>query len=222
MSADAVAVVFDMDGCLVDARRAITASLRHALAAAGHPDREPAELERFIGPPLTYTMFELTGAEIGSAENDALVAGYRAHHGDTLVEGSEVFPGIPEALTALSAAGHPLAVATSKPLAFAEKLLTALDLRDRFGHVAAPGFSVRTPDKTALVREALDALGTSTGIMVGDRSFDIAGGHGNALPAIGVLWGFGSRAELEEAGADALIASAPELPGAVATLLSPR
>jgi phosphoglycolate phosphatase len=216
------AVAFDMDGCLVDSRRGITASLRHALAAAGHPDREPADLERFIGPPLTYTMFELTGAAIGSAENDALVAAYRAHHADTLVAGSAVFPGIPEALVDLRAAGHPLAVATSKPLAFAEKLLTAMGLRDAFGHLAAPDFSIRTPDKSALVREGLDALGATSGVMVGDRRFDIAGGHGNGLPAIGVLWGFGSREELEEAGADALISSATELPGTVAALLSQR
>jgi phosphoglycolate phosphatase len=218
----AVAVAFDMDGCLVDSRRGITASLRHALAAAGHPDRPAAELERFIGPPLTYTMFELTGAAIGSAENDALVAGYRAHHADTLVAGTEVFAGIPEALAALRDAGYALAVATSKPLAFAEKLLAAMGLRDAFGHLAAPDFSVRTPDKTALVAEGLAAVGATTGVMVGDRKFDIAGGHGNGLPAIGVLWGFGTRAELEEAGADALVAGAAELPGTVAALLAER
>jgi phosphoglycolate phosphatase len=212
------AVLFDLDGCLVDSRRGITGSMRHALVSAGHADRDPAELEQYIGPPMTYTMHQLTGAEIGSEENDALVAGYRAHYAETLVAGTSVFAGIPEALGALRAAGHPLAVATSKPLGFAETLLAALGLRDHFAHVAAPDPSVRTPDKAQLVAESLSALGATTGAMVGDRKFDILGGAANGLATIGVLWGFGARSELEAAGADALVASASELPGAVAAL----
>jgi phosphoglycolate phosphatase len=213
-------VLFDMDGCLLDSRRGITTSMRHALVSAGHADRDPADLEHYIGPPMTYTMQELTGAAIGSADNDALVAAYRSHYAETLVAGTEVFDGIPGALRALRDAGHPLAVATSKPLTFAETLLTALGVRDLFGHVAGPDLSVRTPDKALLVREGLDALGAARGVMVGDRRFDIAGGHANALPAIGVLWGFGAREELEEAGADALAEAPGDLPGLVRALLS--
>ena len=216
------AVLFDMDGCLLDSRRGITGSMRHALVSAGHADRDPAELEQYIGPPMTYTMHQLTGAEIGSAANDALVAGYRAHYAETLVAGTSVFDGIPEALAALRAAGHPLAVATSKPLTFAETLLGELGLRACFDHVAAPDFSVRTPDKAELVREALAALGATSGVMVGDRRFDILGGAANGAATIGVLWGFGSREELEEAGADALVAAASELPDAVTALLPGR
>jgi phosphoglycolate phosphatase len=214
------AVLFDMDGCLVDSRRGITGSMRHALVSAGHPDREASELEQYIGPPMTYTMHQLTGAEIGSEENDALVAGYRAHYRETLVAGTSVFDGIPEALAALREAGYGLAVATSKPLTFAETLLGELGLRRFFDHVSAPDFSVRTPDKAELVREGLDALGADAGVMVGDRKFDIAGGHAQGLRAIGVLWGFGSREELEAAGADTLVADPGELPGAVAALLA--
>jgi phosphoglycolate phosphatase len=215
------AVLFDLDGCVVDSRRGITTSMRHALISAGHADRDPAELERYIGPPMSYSMQELTGAAIGSADNDALIAAYRAHYAETLVDGTEVLGGIPEALQALRDAGHVLAIATSKPLTFAETLLTALGVRDFFGHVAGPDFSVLTPDKAQLVREGLHALGARRGVMVGDRRFDIAGGHANAIPAIGVLWGFGSRGELEEAGADALAEVPDQLPGLVRTLLGP-
>ncbi|WP_027005380.1 HAD hydrolase-like protein [Conexibacter woesei] len=213
------AVLFDLDGCLVDSRRGITTSLRHALAAAGLPDRDPADLERFIGPPMSHTMQELTGAVAGTAENDALVAGYRAHYAQTLVAGTEVFAGIPEALADLRAAGHPLAVATSKPLPFARQLLDELGLGPAFGHVAAAPLSSHEPSKAELVAEALAALGTERGVMVGDRRFDVEGGLANGAATIGVLWGFGSREELEAAGASALAAAPAELPGLVAALL---
>lgn len=215
----AAAVLFDLDGCLVDSRRGITTSLRHALKAAGLPDREPAELEQYIGPPLAYTFEQLAGAPSGSAENDALVALYRAHYKDTLVAGTEVFAGIPEALAALRGAGHPLAIATSKPRVFAERLVGELGLGDAFAALAGPGLEGRSPDKAELVATALAELGTTRGVMVGDRRFDVEGGRANGLATIGVLWGFGPRAELEEAGASALAAAPAELPGLVAKLL---
>ena len=222
MSADGavpVGVVFDLDGVLVDSRRAITASIRHALTSNGQPDQPSAALERFIGPPLSVTMAELTGAPIASAANDALVSAYREHYGATLHAGTDVMPGIADALARLRE-HHVLAVATAKPRVFAQPLLEALGLYAVFAHLAAPDASVRVPDKADGVREALQAIGAQRGVMVGDRAVDVAGGHANDLPVIGVLWGFGSRAELEDAGADALANDAAELPGIVAALLA--
>jgi phosphoglycolate phosphatase len=213
------AVLFDLDGCLVDSRRGFTTSVRHALTAAGLPDREPAELERYIGPPLAYSLEQLAGFPSGSPENDALVAAYRAHYRETLVEGTEVFAGIPEALGALRAAGHVLAVATSKPLPFAQQLIAELGLGEAFSFVSGPDLAERSPDKSVLVATALAALGATRGVMVGDRRFDVEGGAANGLATIGVLWGFGDRAELETAGASALAAAPAELPGLVAALL---
>jgi phosphoglycolate phosphatase len=215
----AAAVLFDLDGCLVDSRRGITTSLRHALAAAGLPDREPAELERYIGPPLAHTFEQLAGAVTGSPENDALVASYRAHYADTLVEGTSVFDGIPEALDALRAAGHPLAIATSKPEPFARVLIDALGLAPEFSSISGADLSAASPSKADLVAGALRATGAAHGVMVGDRRFDVEGAHDNALPAIGVLWGFGTREELTHAGADALAAVPAELPDLVAGLV---
>jgi phosphoglycolate phosphatase len=169
---------------------------------------------------VTFTMQEITGVPVGTEENDALVAAYRAHYAGTMVAGTDVFDGIPEALAALRADGVALGVATSKPATFAATLLAELGLAELFGHVAAPDLSVRTPDKALLVREGLDALGADRGVMVGDRRFDVAGGQANDLATIGVLWGFGARDELEDAGADALAATPDELPGLVGALLT--
>lgn len=213
------AVLFDLDGCLVDSRRGIVASFRHVLAAAGLPDREPAELERFIGPPLAYNFAEIAGVPVGSARNDELVAAYRAHYEDWVVPGSEVYAGIPEALAALRAAGHVLGVATSRPARYAQRLVDAFGLADAFAHIAGTGMTGRSPSKTTLVASALEALGTTRGVMIGDRRFDVEGGTANGLPTIGALWGFGGREELEAAGATALAAAPAELPGRVAELL---
>lgn len=213
------AVLLDLDGCLVDSRRGITASLRHVLAGAGLPDRSPEELERFIGPPLAYNFEELAGVPIGSPENAALVAAYRAHYDDQVVAGSELFAGIPEALSALRAAGHVLGVATSKPTLYARRLVDAFGLGEAFDHIEGTGMAGTSPGKATLVAAALAALGAERGVMVGDRRFDVEGGQANGLPTIGVLWGFGGRAELEAAGASALAAAPGELPGLVAQLL---
>jgi len=215
----ATAVLLDLDGCLVDSRRGIAASMRHVLAGAGLPDRSPAELERFIGPPLAHNFEELAGVPVGSAENDALVAAYRAHYDGQVIAGSELFAGIPEALAALRAAGHRLAVATSKPTRYARQLVEAFGLAGAIDHVEGTGMTGASASKAELCAAALTALGAQRGVMVGDRRFDVEGARANGLPSIGVLWGFGSRAELEAAGATALATTPAELPRLVAELL---
>jgi phosphoglycolate phosphatase len=212
------AVLFDLDGCLVDSRRGIVASFRHVLAQAGLPDREPEELERFIGPPLAYNIQELSGLAAGSAENDALVAEYRRHYDDQVVPGSELYAGIPEALDALRAAGHVLGIATSRPARYAHMLVDAFGLTGAFAHVEGTAMTGRSASKTTLIATALQALGTTRGAMVGDRRFDVEGGAANGLPTVGALWGFGSRDELTAAGATVLAAAPAELPGLVAGL----
>jgi phosphoglycolate phosphatase len=129
-------------------------------------------------------------------------------------------PGIADALTHLRE-HHVLAVATAKPRVFAETLMEALGLSAAFAHVAAPDAAVRLPDKAETVHEAMQMIGARRGVMVvGDRSVDVVSGHANGLRVIGALWGFGSRDELERAGADALANNAIDLPDLVATLLA--
>jgi phosphoglycolate phosphatase len=118
-------------------------------------------------------------------------------------------------LTALGA--HRLAVATSKPHAFAEPLLGAMGLRDHFELVVGPDLHARTEDKTATIARALAVLGDTRAVMVGDRSFDVVGAHANGIAAIGVTWGIGDAAELS--AAERTIDAPSALPGAVGELL---
>jgi phosphoglycolate phosphatase len=213
------AIVFDMDGVLVDSREAIVTSLNHALAASGRPERPAAELLALIGPPVAQGLATLIDAAPDSAEVATLVADYRAHHADTLVAGSHVMDGIEPALVELATLGPPLAVATTKPMYFAEPLLEALGLRGHFAALAAPDLALMAPPKAVTVSEALEALGADHGVMIGDRSYDVVGGRAHGLATVGVTWGFGDLEELAAAGADVVVQRPAELVGAVAALL---
>jgi phosphoglycolate phosphatase len=210
------AVIFDLDGVLVDSRAAISGAMNHALAVNGFPQREAAELYRFIGPPLALGFAELTAQPADSQAVVASVLAYRERYAISSLAETEVFAGIPEALEELSRS-HRLAVATSKALALAEPLLAALGLRDRFEVVAGPALEARAEDKATTIGRALVGLRAERAAMVGDRSFDVVGAHAHGLPAIGVTWGIGPRDELS--AADAIVDEPGDLPATVVKLL---
>jgi phosphoglycolate phosphatase len=218
-TASNTAVLFDLDGVLVDSRAAISSCISHALTQQGLPDQQLDSLERFIGPPLTLAFAELSGHPEDSELVLACLASYRDRYRNVSLRETSVFPGIPDTLATLSE-HHRMAVATSKPFAFAEPLLTTLDLRHRFEHLAAPDLDAHREDKQATIRSALSALETKRAVMVGDRSFDILGAHACGIPAIGVSWGIGNTHELTGAGADIIVDAPHELPGAITELSS--
>jgi phosphoglycolate phosphatase len=202
------AVLFDLDGVLVDSRTAFARSMNAALAEHGLPERPPEELHGYLGPPLhrTFAALGATGDLV-----DALVLSYRARYRATMAAESAVFAGIPEALDALAAV-MPLVVATSKSQALAEPLLEQLGLRHRFQAVHGPSLQARDEGKSLTIARALEHLPHARrAVMVGDRKFDVLGARAHELPCVGVLWGIGSERELREAGAAALVREPSEL-----------
>ena len=205
---------------LADSRLAITSCMNHALAAAaGREPVAPESLYPLIGPSLSYGFASLLGVEPDDPAVAACIASYRSVYAEVSLRDTPVYPGVPEALDAIAAAvpGRRLAVATSKPRAFAEPLLGALGLRDRFEHVAAPELDLHVDPKTVTVAAALEALGSPPGpaAMVGDRHVDMEAAHAHGLRAVGVTWGFGTPEELRAAGADVLVDDPADLPAAV-------
>jgi phosphoglycolate phosphatase len=202
------AVLFDLDGVLVDSRVPFARSVNGALAAHGIAPRPEAELHRFIGPPLHETFATLLGdrALVQSCV-DAYRERYRAHAaGETLV-----FAGIPELLGELAGECE-LVVATSKPRPMAEPLLEALGLRAHFAAVVGPDLAAEHETKTVTVGRALAGLAPGArAAMVGDREYDMHAARAHAIRGIGVLWGIGSADELRDAGADALVGTPTEL-----------
>jgi phosphoglycolate phosphatase len=206
------AVLFDLDGVLLDSARAIIGCINDALEELGEPRRPPTELRRFVGPPLAEGFSELVGPERAGE----LVVTYRTRYATASLEHTTVFDGMVEVLEALGEQ-RPLAVATSKPLAYAKPLCDHLGLTPHFAVIEGPSMAEIEP-KTVTVGRALDGLGLAPGAsapLIGDRLHDVEAAHANGLRCIGVLWGFGTEDELRGAGADAIVAEPAELSAVV-------
>jgi phosphoglycolate phosphatase len=202
------AVLFDLDGVLVDSRVPFARGINSALASQGLPTRPEHELHQYLGPPLHRTFQALVGEQ---SLVQPCVDAYRARYRELAASETTVFPGIREILDALY--GHlPMVVATSKPRALAEPLLEALQLRRFFVAVVGPELASENEQKAVTVGRAIGELAPDAHpVMVGDRKHDIVAAHEHHIRAICVLWGIGSEAELLTAGADALVHTPAEL-----------
>jgi phosphoglycolate phosphatase len=206
------ALLFDLDGVIADSRHAISRCINHALSAHGLPEQPESDLHACIGPPLLHAFRDLlVRLEADVALADACVTAYRERYATTCLVETLPYPGVGRVVEAL-AMRLPLAVATSKPTRFADPILAELGLRGSFRAVVGPGLEARSETKSETVARALDALGRpERAAIVGDRHHDVEAARANGIAAIGVTWGFGSRAELESAGADCLVDSPEEL-----------
>lgn len=206
------AVLFDLDGVLIDSRTPFARSINAALAAQGLPARPESELHAFIGPPMEQTMRALIADGPGAHERrQAAIVAYRKRYEVKAAEETTVMPGVAAAVARI-AARVPVVVATSKPQVYADPLLRALGLRDAFRAVVGPDLAATDEPKAVTIGRALLELPeVRSAVMVGDRRFDVLGARANGLRSVGVLWGIGSAEELETEGADALVATPAEL-----------
>ena len=203
---------FDLDGTLTNPQLGIVSCFQYALEVMQRPAWSGNALEQFIGPPLPESF-----GKILETANQALIdEGVRLYRKRFAKEGlfeNEVYPDIPETLTALQNDGFDLFVVTSKPQVFADQIVQHFELDQYFRRVYGSELSGECATKPDLIRYVLEQeqIPAKDAVMIGDRSHDILGARANGLRSIGVLWGFGSRAELRDAEADETVASAEEL-----------
>lgn len=200
------AILFDLDGTLTDPCEGITRCLQHALRCSGMADPPPqSALTRFIGPPLPEAFRELL-PEAGPEAVERAIGYYRDRFREVGLYENSVYPGIPEVLADLFAEGSVLYVATSKPVDFAKRIVDHFQLHTLFRAVHGSEFDGTRSAKADLIAYVLQQheLHADSCIMIGDRMHDMAGAQACGIPAVGVLWGYGSREELEQAGADSL------------------
>ena len=202
-------IFFDLDGTLTDSGPGIVHSVAYALRKLGVEPPEPEKLRPFIGPPLLWSFAHFYGFD--EAKSKEGVRLYREYFTAGGMFENSVYPGIPEAMEKLRSAGFRLAVATSKPEEFSQKIIAHFGLDEYFEAVCGASMDETRTEKAEVIRYALDSLGVSPeeSLMVGDREHDVLGAKAVGLPCLGALWGYGGREELTDAGASAL-AETPE------------
>jgi phosphoglycolate phosphatase len=210
-------VLIDLDGTLTDPRVGMVESIKYAMSRLGLPCPGDRELERYIGPPLQDTFAVLLNSRVPEDIESAIEL-YRERYAVTGLFENTVYPDIPMALRALKEMGASLFVATSKPEVFAERIIERFGLGEFFKAIHGSELDGTRTRKGDVIAHALTVgnLSAESTIMVGDRMHDIAGARENGLFSVGVLWGFGSREELVEAGASVLC----EEPADLARVLS--
>lgn len=203
-------VLFDLDGTLTDPFEGITRSIQFALKQMGAAVPDADDLRWCIGPPL-WDSFAVLLSTDERAEQDRAVGFYRERYTAEGLYENTLIGGIPETLGTLREAGLDLHVCTSKPHAYAGKILEHFDLLPHFGKVYGSELDGTRSAKTELIAHVLQQEGVSAPetVMIGDRKHDLIGANANSVAGIGVLWGYGSREELEAEG-PILIAESPE------------
>ena len=205
------AVIFDNDGTILDSAPGILKSANTAFEALGYPVLTMEEFGFFLGPPLQNSFTEYLGMSLEQAEQ--AIAIYRKAYtgGNCFV--LDIYPGMEQLLKKLRAAGVKTAVASSKPTVYLEKVLSGIGLRPLFDAVCGVELNRLHDGKADIIAEAARQCGVPAEecLMVGDRRFDAEGARALGIPCAGALYGYGSREELEQAGADFLVENCADL-----------
>lgn len=206
------AVLFDFDGTVADTGRGIFTCLRQTLAEMGIKEIPLEKLERFIGPPLHHSFQTEFGFDEAAAA--AAVERYREKYRGGGLFDLDLYDGIVELLEKLKQAGVKTGLASAKPEQFIYQILEKYSLGHLFDAVSGSSIDNIHAEKVDIIRRTMEALGLVPGarvLMVGDRLFDILGAKDAGIQSAGVLFGYGSREELEKAGADYIVKSPAEL-----------
>lgn len=199
-------VVLDLDGTISNPHVGIARSINFALSHFGFEPKPEQELARFIGPPLDQTFEVLCGKGPAVVE---LVAKYRERYVEVGYAENTIYPGVSEVLVSLSEAGVRLGVCTSKRSDIAQKVLEMFGVSNHFSFVHGGDVGITKKDQILELRATGEV--TATSWMVGDRDIDILAARAAEMFSAGVLWGFGSKEELDACRPDRLLAKPRDL-----------
>lgn len=203
-------VLFDLDGTITDSAPGIVNSVAYTLDKYGIPYSDKKELEEFVGPPLAKQFEIFCG--FSEEESYRAVDVYREYYSSKGIFENSVYDGIIPMLKRLKDKGYKVVVATSKPERMAKIIADHFDIEKYFDFIGGAHMDGRRTDKKEVIEYVLKNSGVSDPdevIMVGDRKYDVAGAHELGIKCIAVLFGYGSKNELQDAGAD-YMADTPE------------
>ena len=195
-------ILLDLDGTLTNSFEGIAKCFQYALAAFGIDEPNLEKMRPYIGPPLMDTFMKVYGCSEEKAV--ALTAKYRERYNVEGWKENEVYDGIEEALQCLYDVGKTLLVATSKPQDQAIKILEHFGLARYFQDICGADPKTGRNHKDKVIQYALEKNGITdlnSVLMVGDTKYDIIGAKQCGIDGVGVLYGFGTKEEMELAGA---------------------
>lgn len=216
--------LFDLDGTISESAPGIIKAVKYGLEAVGIHEEDPKVLETFIGPPLNVQMKKLYN--MSEAEIVTAVTKFRELYETTGILDCLMYPGLDRLLKEGVEKGHIMAVASSKPEPFVRQIIEHFGLSPYFTVICGSDIGDElnkravASQKSRIIRKAMSQLEEKGynhedlwhhTVMIGDTFYDIEGARENRLPSIGVTYGYGSREELEEAGADIIVSSVSEL-----------
>lgn len=219
-----LAIVFDLDGTLVDTAPDLLGALNAVLTVEGHEPVVPSDLRHIVGHGAK-AMFEhallRTGAPVTPERMKTLTEQFLAYYRVNIARGSRPFPGVPETLTLFAGRGAGLGVCTNKPQDLTELLLDALDLTRHFPAIIGGG---RTPYSKPDPRHLLETVAALKGrreraVLVGDSPVDVAAARAADIPVIAMSYGY-TPVPVHELGADAVVDDFTKLPDVIARLIS--
>lgn len=188
------AILFDLDGTIIDPKEGIIKSILYAVKEMGLEENDQKSLDRFIGPPLKLSFKE----RYHLSDEDAMEAVriYRVYYADKGIYECQLYDGIEELLQTLYEENIFMSLATSKPVKFADQLMRHFKLDEYFEFTAGALMDGNRTDKKEVIQFALDHIPTfdkSEILMLGDREFDIDGGKHHELKTAWAEWGYGEK-----------------------------
>lgn len=194
-------ILFDLDGTVTNSQEGIKNSVEYALKYFNIKVEDRNDLNKYIGPPLRQSFMKYAG--LSEEESRIGMIKYREYYEPYGIFENELYDGITVLLEELKSKNKKIVLATSKPWIYAEIILEHFNIKKYFDFVAGSELNGVRTDKSEVIKYAINRfnIDAERAVMIGDREHDIIGGTKNRLKTIGVLYGFGSREELEKAGA---------------------
>lgn len=205
-------VLFDLDGTLTDSGPGIMNSVQYALKKYNMEVPDLSKLRCFIGPPLAPQFQKF--CQFSREESFQAVEYYREYYTEKGIYENEIYEGVPKLLEDLKKAGMRVAMATSKPEKYAKMIAEHFQLARYFDFIGGSLMDGGRTDKSEVIEYVLEECGVTkrdTVLMIGDRDYDIIGAKAAKIHAMGVLYGYGTRTELENAGAEMLVSNPHEV-----------
>ncbi|NLM66223.1 MAG: HAD-IA family hydrolase [Enterococcus sp.] len=203
-------LLFDLDGTIIEPSHGIYQSINYALSKMKRAILSEEQLRSFIGPPLHDSFVSLG---MSKEEASEAIQHYREMYQKEGLYLMHPYPQIDQVLAKLSNKKK-LFLATSKPESFAKEILDYLHFSQYFTMIGGANLEGTRSKKAEVIQHVFAqerSIDKSTAVMIGDRKYDIIGANENAIDSIGVLYGFGTKEELQEAGATKIVESPLEL-----------